>query len=93
MALWIHMILSGVRPHSLPMARLARWKSLLALAHLSLIWAVQRRDLSRVRPRYLTVSVKGSGGVVDGEIGVVKIFPGLPTGVFKEAFGFLRIIG
>ena len=33
----------------------------------------------------------GEGGVVDGEVGVVKIFPGLPTGVFKKAFGFLRI--
>ena len=61
MALCIHMILSGVRPHSLPTARLTRWKSLFALAHLSLMWAFQRRDLSRVSPRYLTVSVKGRG--------------------------------
>ena len=35
----------------------------------------------------------GEGGVVDGEVGVVKIFPGLPTRVLKKAFCFLRIVG
>ena len=36
---------------------------------------------------------EGEGGVVNSEVGVVEVVPGLPTGVSKKAFCFLRIVG
>ena len=58
MALCTHTSLSGVRPHSLPTARLVACKRRLVLRHLSLIWVVHESDFSMVIPRYFTVLEK-----------------------------------
>ena len=36
---------------------------------------------------------EGKGSVVNCEVGVVEIVPGLPTRVSKKTFCFLRIVG